>query len=546
MGFNSPMHGALKARLDQCEESKLRELYIAAKSIESDLPFTDLLWPLVTIALEETDKQRIIRFSPILGNPTLEIASIDFPCSVTHHLLNRVAWIFSRSLYDEFSAFRGLGRTLSALIKDPSECGNQTYNEFCERALYGKYQMLFSKYPVLIELLLIETTNWVECICRFARRLKADHEDLCAFLKTSSAIEIAAIKMDVSDSHNGGRRAIILETKEEQRIVYKEKPPDPDILFDNFSALFNNSSGGDYIKSTKKVIRSDYFWSEFIIHSPCLSAKETAEFYYNAGILICITYSLRISDCHYENIIAAGRFPILIDVETLGGFTVALPESTLNSIVVNSVTSIGIIPTPLTTKNHEIIDFSGLGAKSDRLRTHLKWQCLKSDYLCARNVKDAEGCAQNSPHSDGGRHIQEYSKTIRDGFEFAYRLIVINRSIFRELALSFNCRINSRIIIRDTNSYYSILNTILNPEFVCSPLAWKTKLMELINETVKTPLHTPDLIHGEFTQLGNLDIPYFTLKHIADKKPPIESIIDKMSAADCATQMAIIKQAVEA
>ena len=35
------------------------------------------------------------------------------------------------------------------------------------------------------------------------------------------------------------------------------------------------------------------------------------------GIIICVNYILRTNDLHYENIIAHGEFPVIVDLETI-------------------------------------------------------------------------------------------------------------------------------------------------------------------------------------------------------------------------------------
>ena len=63
--------------------------------------------------------------------------------------------------------------------------------------------------------------------------------------------------------------------------------------------------------------RSTHGWVEFVEHLPCRDHDEARRYYERAGMLLCLFYVLEGTDCHYENIIASGEYPVLIDTETL-------------------------------------------------------------------------------------------------------------------------------------------------------------------------------------------------------------------------------------
>ncbi|MBX4341401.1 DUF4135 domain-containing protein, partial [Mycobacterium tuberculosis] len=60
-----------------------------------------------------------------------------------------------------------------------------------------------------------------------------------------------------------------------------------------------------------------YGWQEYIAYRECLTEEELKRFYYRQGGYIALLYFFRSSDFHFENIIASGEFPVLIDLETL-------------------------------------------------------------------------------------------------------------------------------------------------------------------------------------------------------------------------------------
>ena len=71
------------------------------------------------------------------------------------------------------------------------------------------------------------------------------------------------------------------------------------------------------MKSLKVINRSDYGWVEFVEQRPCLNQQEANHYFQRAGVTACLLYLLNGTDCHYENLIAHGEYPVLIDLETL-------------------------------------------------------------------------------------------------------------------------------------------------------------------------------------------------------------------------------------
>lgn len=56
---------------------------------------------------------------------------------------------------------------------------------------------------------------------------------------------------------------------------------------------------------------------EEVTWEACENRDEVKAFYIRAGVLAAAAYILGIGDLHYENIIAHGEFPVIVDVETL-------------------------------------------------------------------------------------------------------------------------------------------------------------------------------------------------------------------------------------
>ena len=65
--------------------------------------------------------------------------------------------------------------------------------------------------------------------------------------------------------------------------------------------------------------RGDYGWCGLVTSTPCKSDNEMKRYYERNGILLCVSYLLGSGDIHYENLIAHGEYPVVIDLELAVG-----------------------------------------------------------------------------------------------------------------------------------------------------------------------------------------------------------------------------------
>lgn len=65
------------------------------------------------------------------------------------------------------------------------------------------------------------------------------------------------------------------------------------------------------------IDRGTYGWSEFITAQGCTAPEEIERFYERQGAYIALFYALEATNVHFENLIAHGEYPIMIDLESL-------------------------------------------------------------------------------------------------------------------------------------------------------------------------------------------------------------------------------------
>ena len=102
-----------------------------------------------------------------------------------------------------------------------------------------------------------------------------------------------------------------------RKLVYKPKDMGTEAAYHRLLAWLNERGAPLPFKVLEVLDRSTHGWVEFVEHLPCRDRDEARRYYERAGMLLCLFYVLEGTDCHYENIIASGEYPVLIDTETL-------------------------------------------------------------------------------------------------------------------------------------------------------------------------------------------------------------------------------------
>ena len=98
----------------------------------------------------------------------------------------------------------------------------------------------------------------------------------------------------------------------------------------------------------KVVDRGQYGWVEFVAHRGGDTRESVQRFYWRLGSLLAILYALQAVDFHYENLIADGEHPVLVDPESLFHSRPSGSERSAHARALQrlqrSVWSVGLLP----------------------------------------------------------------------------------------------------------------------------------------------------------------------------------------------------------
>jgi len=256
----------------------------AAAEVEpADQGFKHLLTPFVEYAIEEL----VGRDLP--GWQLLEDTAVH---DLEQSLASRLTRIARDTLMYEFSVWKA--------VAGPRRFGCS----FVREHLRDGCAKLFDAYPVLARLLAERAQQWIEFVGLFLERL---HNDRLG--------AIAHVDPKMGDSHRGGQTVVCVQLVSGERFLYKPKPLDGDREFAKVVSWLNGRSS-IALRCVPTTYRPDYGWQQYIEVMPCTDRKAVHEYFRRAGMLLCLMYVFGGSDCHRQNIIAHGEFPMMVDVET--------------------------------------------------------------------------------------------------------------------------------------------------------------------------------------------------------------------------------------
>jgi type 2 lantibiotic biosynthesis protein LanM len=394
----------------------------------------------------------------------------------------------------------------------------ERFQRFCEMLRQPETrQTIVREYPVLFRSLLTSTLNWVESSVELLERLSTDWNLIREkFAPGCGPCMLTAISTGAGDAHRGGRTVTILEFSSGLKIVYKPRSLSLDVHFGEFLEWVNEHGFEPRFRIVNVINRGNYGWSEFVASQQCSSSEEMKRFYRRLGGYLALFHSFRATDIHYENLIAAGEFPIPIDLETLFHPDVDEKEDPAAEIWQSSVMRVLLLPRRvLGSETQEGIDTSGLGAKSGQyypagMALSVEGRGTDEMHLVAGKGVRIED-SHNQPQQNGQKaRIEYYLEPIVRGFEAVYRLLSENREeLLRPLGvLERFAEDEVRFIGRDTRAYSWLLSKAFHPDMLRDAIDRDQMFDGLWLRAVAIPL-LGRLIPAEAKDLHSRDVPVF-------------------------------------
>jgi len=400
----------------------------------------------------------------------------------------------------------------------------QLYESFL-RSLEGEGLLrLFREYPVLGRFLATRLSQWVEAAREFLLRLEADQTKLETRYNQGKPLG-SVIRLDpgLSDRHRAGRTALRVHFAAGVRLIYKPKMITSEAAYWDLVDWINRNAGLPPLRTLQVLARGAYGWVEEVQARPCQHQRDVEAFYYRAGMLVCLVYALEGTDCHNENLIAAGEQPVLIDHETLlqpriRYFGPPEAEGALllagRSFYEDSVFRTALLPRWEIRPSGESYDISGLGGGEVQLTHRRKkiWENINTDAMRLRTEPISIRPTDNVVSLDG-RKVQAalYVDQMAAGFEQMYRFLQARGADMLNPQGPLRNWSGLRFVFRDTAIYGSMLKRLFSPRCLRNGMDASIEL-ELFSRPLlyaeERPFNWP-ILADERRSLLQGDIPIF-------------------------------------
>lgn len=451
---------------------------------------------------------------------------------IHRELLEHLAACARNTLYKEFAAFRATRQSGGAWGASASG-RTRVYTAFLQAQWTGGMWRLWLEYPALGRLLARKTEQWVEFMAAFLRHWQLDRGDVARMLgdpRTDHRID--GVRFGLSDRHCGGKTSLRVRLDSGSECIYKPKNLLSEQAYYSFLTWLNRNGSPAQFRIFSGVYHRDRGWCEVVRAEPCESEEGVRRYFARAGATICLAYVLRANDLHFENLIAAGEYPALIDLES---FFQARPkdaqDSFANAIHIASryVFQESVVHTMLLPRVHvrdgdRVRDPSGIGsgpAPGLPIRYHV-WLHPNTDEMALVERTGREEERRNLARlATETVYPERYVEDIAYGFRAMYWFFLQRREdlLGPQSPLRFFDGIAFRYILRDTMTYGRVLERSLWPAALRSGVERSIEFDVLSRALLEKPgqHHAWPLLRAEHYSLTQGDIPLFGTRTDSDE-----------------------------
>jgi type 2 lantibiotic biosynthesis protein LanM len=473
-----------------------------------EIGFLNLVLPILSDVGKELDRRiQLI----VAANPHLFESSKQVVNTLSINLIDKLMRLINKTMVLELN----VSKVQNKLNGETSE---ERFADFVQQLKTKKVRDYINRdYPILVRRITEEADNWLHHSFQFVNRLAKDYADLVGTLFDGDASKVGQIQraeFGAGDTHRGGRTVAIITFKSGKKVVYKPRPLTIDMHFQNFLAWVSDKSGLDF-KQMHILNRGHYGWVEFMTHESCSDTEGVKNYYRRIGGYTAILYALEATDFHYENIVANGEHPVLIDLESF--FHPYFPIEGLGTNQANETTVLrtGLLPNRITLRDEESsVDISGLTdveGQKGLMEISIMEGIGTDNVKIIKQFGHLKG-SKNVPLLRGQKVVMndDYVASIKEGFETIYRVFMDNKSEFRKILTQFKDD-EIRVIFRDTFVYAHLLEESTHPQILRNGMECE-RHFDWLWATVPDYALIKRIVKHEKQDLLRGDVPLFTTK----------------------------------
>ncbi|HET7620614.1 MAG TPA: type 2 lanthipeptide synthetase LanM family protein [Gemmatimonadaceae bacterium] len=404
------------------------------------------------------------------------------------------------------------------------------YLDYVGEMLDGGMSRLLVELPVLARIMATTALLWRDASAQFLLRLEADRAAIAEFLAGGSEPGLLVdIDAGLSDAHSGGHTVHILTFASGLRLVYKPRPLGVDAAFEALLHWAAERGAPLPTRNTATLAprvldRGGYGWAEYVEHAACADPLAVRRYYENAGSLLALLHGLGSTDCHYENIVACGDRPVIVDLETVLQPEIERAEPPLDRarnlgarlLYDESVLRTGMLPAWQGAGGDSAYDTGGFSATAGQTTPFgaVRWRAINTDAMQLERLRATIGTHPNLPTLEGrpvspAQHVDD----IVLGFGRMYEWLSAHRDALLAPGgpVARLARERVRFIARPSSVYDHVLRRSLRKGVLHDGAAREIELELLARGLLPLSRELWPLLEVEKQSLAQLDIPLFTI-----------------------------------
>lgn len=477
------------------------------------LPFGSVLLPFLQTAddvLRETEQA-------IPSRKRLSDSAFD-------DLLRGLGWdlvdILGNPLLAAFDRVRPMDPVLMARLVGVTGAEQRDhYERFVQDLARGGLEDFLCEYAVAARLAGTTLRNWISSTCALLARLDRDADEIAGMMgEINGAFRIDRIDPRLSEPHDGGQRVVALTSTSGNRVIYKPRPMGGEAVWGEVLRKVPL----DLAQQLPSVLeRKAYGWMSWVSYQDCDDPTAIARFFRRSGALLGAAFVLGAKDLHYENVIAAGEHPVLVDLETLiqpDPKVYGRPDGLIMRSQVarevsflRSVIRAEYLPRGQAPSEGDSFVGSALATPSEGALRAFTWVGQNTDVMHLAQGSNAAPMA-NLPALDGQSiHPGEHAAAFVEGFEQAEEVLWAHQQSV-ETALSARQDLRFRCIFRATRTYYSVRHVAYLAKNLRSGIDFGIALEHLWRavDGPDMPKKLAAIVRAEIAAMTEGDIPRFS------------------------------------
>src|SRR5665213_1319764 len=381
---------------------------------------------------------------------------------------------------------------------------------------------LLEQYPVLVRRVVTITNNWQTSTVALLSRLSESNVKLHhKFLDGCDPGPLVVVEAS-GDTHCNGQTVNILTFEAGQRLVYKPRSVAMESSFFDLVSWLNRNGCEPDLKEVRTLDEGGFGWMEFVEAKPCQTKEQVERFFIRQGAQIALAYILGGADLHFENAIAHGEYPVLVDLETLFQ-TPLLPNDLKGATALGwralrtSIMGTQLLPEPtFMAGDQNWVDLSALGHSDGQLTPFPVpvWRAGGTDQMRLLHERVSMAGGTSLPEYDNLRTpVNPYVHLVVGGLGQMYELFRKHKAtLLSEHGLLASCFGKPvRHVFRGTASYSRLLDASYHPRFLTDAVASEAFLHNRLRaefDSARAPWLAA-IEDAEVTSLLAGDIPYF-------------------------------------